>query len=130
MKNAELHVQIIDKAIEALTGKGWTKGVYARGEDGTAKPAESALASCFCLLGALKRGTHFSGIACYTDAKIPKPIVDAVATAVGVEDVGTWHPTDALQKIVAYNDAQETAEPVIAVLEQAKKLINADSIFV
>ena len=97
--------QILKQAAELLARTGWIKGANARSVSGLRVNANSRMATCFCLFGAVQRVT--GGNLVETEEAL-----HLVGLYLGFTD------KDMLQKIVHWNDAKERTEAeVFAALE-------------
>lgn len=97
--------QILHQAIELLRTKGWTQGSYARDAKGLRTDSHGSDATCFCVLGAIKRVYGSK-----RDIKYLNILHDTISRELVAQRL--------LASVVEWNDApDQTAPQVIAWLE-------------
>jgi hypothetical protein len=117
MKHEQLRV-ILQKTREYIE-QGWTQNAMARMGNSQGVDPVDPRATCWCLVGALRRATHFSPTMTLTAHAYARSYRAFSATH---DYLAQFIPLDDIDDMILFNDAEETTqEDVIAVLDKALK---------
>lgn len=121
MTEDELVVEVLERAKAKISTVGWTRYALARNSNGKEVYSGSALAACYCSLGAIdavaidavamERGSLLMNVRLPAIATLAKVIVGAEG-----EHYKRVNPQDIVSQ---FNDAQSSKEPVLAMFDKA-----------